>query len=506
MSTATLYFLLPEIVLIAASVLIYIAGAFFATQKAWSWLGLAGIVLAMFCLNRQQGAVDSGALLNDGFTLYMRWLTLVLALLLVLINFRPMIHGGTPEVIGSLLLVIAGAMLVVAANDLILLYVSLELISIPTYIMLFLGQDGGSRESTAKYFYLSVLASAMLLYGFSFFYGVAGTMNLEGICFTLSNWQVLPHGFGSLAKLAVVLSFAGLSFRLAVVPFHFYAPDVYQGTTNGNAALLSVIPKAAGLAVLIRLIWAAIPHWESYAWQMTVILAILTMTLGNTMALWQDNIRRLMAYSSIAHAGYLLIGLAAALATRGAPASSWDGIAALLFYLCVYSGATIGTFAVLEYLGKPRRRMEDIDELAGLGRTRPASAAMMAIFMFSLTGIPPMAGFWGKLQLFGSALNVNSATGGNTQVWFVILAILGVLNAAISAGYYLRIVAVMYFRDPAPAPPADGGLGTYTAAVICAILMIILGIYPRPLAEASNQGRPEGSRTTVAEKTFDLQY
>ncbi|MGA2798095.1 MAG: NADH-quinone oxidoreductase subunit N, partial [Thermoguttaceae bacterium] len=393
MTTATLYFLLPEIVLIAAAVAIYIAGAFLQTQKAWGWLALAAIVFAMVCLGNQNGATGGGVLISDGFALYIRWLTLALGLPLVLMNFRPLACGGTQEAIGSLLLVIAGGMLVVSANDLILLFVALELISIPTYILLYLGPgDVGSQESAAKYFFLSVLASAILLYGFSFIYGTAGTMKLDGIRMAMTSLSDMPWGFDNLAKLALLLTFAGLSFRLAAVPFHFYAPDVYQGTSNSNAALLSVIPKAAGLAVLVRLVWAAMSGLGPFAWQITMAVAILSMTLGNSMALWQDNIRRMMAYSSIAHAGYLLIGLTVALAAGTGPASSWDGIVALMFYLCVYTVATIGTFAMLEYLGQPARRVEGIEELAGLGRTRPASAAMMAIFMFSLTGIPPLAG------------------------------------------------------------------------------------------------------------------
>jgi NADH-quinone oxidoreductase subunit N len=507
MTTATPYFLLPEIVLIAAAVVIYIAGAFLSTQKAWSWIALAGIVLAMVCLSYQNGATDGGVLISDGFALFIRWLILALGLLFVILNFRPLVGGGTQEAIGSLLLAIAGGMLVVSANDLVLLFVALELISIPTYILLYLGPgDVGSQESAAKYFFLSVLASAILLYGFSFIYGAAGTMKLDGIRMAMTSLSDMPRGFDSFAKLALLLTFAGLCFRLAAVPFHFYAPDVYQGTTNSNAALLSIIPKAAGLAVLVRLVWAAMSGLGPLAWQITMVVAILTMTLGNTMALWQDNFRRMMAYSSIAQAGYLLIGLTVALAVGIGPPGSWDGIAALMFYLCVYAVATIGTFAMLEYMGQPGRRLEGIDELAGLGRTRPISAAIMALFMFSLTGIPPLAGFWGKLQIFGSALNVNAQAGGDVRIWFVVLAILGVLNAALSAGYYLRIVGVMYFRSSSAETRAEGGWGAFTAAAACAIVTVIISFYPGPLIKASNQARPVISQAPKIEKSFDLHY
>ncbi len=505
MTTATIYFLLPEIVLIAAATFIYIAGVFFRTQKAWSWLALVGIAFAMVCLGGQNDKTGGGVLLSDGFTFYIRWLILALGLLFVLLNFRPLADGGTPEAVGSLLLVIAGGMLVVSADDLILLFVALELISIPTYILLYLGPGGvGCRESAAKYFFLSVLASAILLYGFSFVYGTAGTMKLEGIHNALTSLQNMPQGFANLAKLALLLTFAGLCFRLTAVPFHFYAPDVYQGTSNSNAALLSVIPKAAGLAVLARLVWAAMPALGLLAWQITMAVAILTMFLGNTMALWQDNPRRMMAYSSIAHAGYLLIGLSAALAVGAGPMGSWDGIAAISFYLCVYAAATIGTFALLEYLGEPGKRVENIDELAGMSRTRPILAAMMSIFMFSLTGIPPLAGFWGKLQIFGSALNVDAQPGGNVRIWFVILAVLGVLNAAISAGYYLRIVGVIYFRPPSSEHRTGGGWGALTAAMICALATLIIGLWPGPLAKISDQARPMVPQPPRIEKTVDL--
>jgi NADH-quinone oxidoreductase subunit N len=507
MSTSTVHLLLPEIVVIATAVLIYIAGAFSRMERIWSWIALAGIILSAVLLSRLSGPIESSVLIADDFSLFIRWLSLALGALLLLLNFRPLNNNGTPETIGSLLLVIAGSMLVATANDLILLFVALELISIPTYILLYLGRDNpGYQEAAAKYFFLSVLASVILLYGFSFIYGVAGTMNLDGIRIAFTSLQDLPGGFNNLAMLALLLTFAGLSFRLAAVPFHFYAPDVYQGATNANAALLSVIPKVAGLTVLVRLVWFSMPDVGTFAWQITLAVAILTMTLGNTMALWQDNLRRIMAYSAIAHAGYLLIGLSVAFAVGLHPPGSWDGIAALLFYLCVYAPATLGVFAMLEYLGQPSKTVETVDDLAGMGATKPFSAAMIAIFMLSLTGIPLVAGFWGKFLLFGSALNVKTGPGamGNLQFWFTALAVIGVLNAAISAGYYLRIVGVMYFRQSAAAPHDDKRWGAWITAVVCALLTIIIFLYPRPLINASNQARPIITQTQTIEASADL--
>ncbi len=194
------------------------------------------------------------------------------------------------------------------------------------------------------------------------------------------------------------------------------------------------------------------------------------------------------------------------LATKNNLPNSWDGIAAILFYLCVYTVATIGTFAMFEFLGQRRQSIEAVDDLSGLAHTRPGAAAMIAVFMFSLTGIPPLAGFWGKLYLFASALNVNaqSGAGGNMRLWFVLLAILGVLNAAISAGYYLRIVSVMYFRGPEHRQSAEGGLGAWTAAVACAVVTIIIGFYPAPLIRVSNRTCPDISQLTRIERTLDI--
>jgi NADH-quinone oxidoreductase subunit N len=228
------------------------------------------------------------------------------------------------------------------------------------------------------------------------------------------------------------------------------------------------------LIALVRLLVVAMPGMEPYAWQAVLVVSVLTMTLGNVLALWQDHLRRLLAYSSIANAGYLLIGLAVAMADGDAP-GPWNGVSALGFYLAAYAAATIGAFAVLEYLGQPGRPLEGVEELAGLARTRPSAAAMLAIFMFSLTGVPPLAGFWGKLMVFGSAL-----CAGNR--WFTGLAIVGVLNAAIAAAYYLRIVVVMYFRTPLATPRAQGGAGAWWAAMLCTLLVLAIGnaVHPAP--------------------------
>ncbi len=267
------------------------------------------------------------------------------------------------------------------------------------------GARKGTLESGTKYFFLSVLSSGLLLYGFSFLYGSAGSLSLVEIRSALASSGELT-GTAAFAPLALVLIFAGLGFRLTAVPFHFYAPDVYQGTTNPNAGLLAVAPKIAALVALVRIAGVAMPGTERLGWQVALALAMITMTLGNVLALWQNNVRRLMAYSSVAHAGYMLIGLAVGFAVSGgaAEATNFDGIGAAFFYMLVYAAATAGTFAALTYLGGDDGELDTVDQLAGLTRNHPKTALAMAIFMFSLTGLPPLAGFWGKFTLFTGAL------------------------------------------------------------------------------------------------------
>ncbi len=484
MTAADLRLLVPEIVLIVAAVTIYLAGAFSTARRVWSWIAAGALLLAAAALWYQNPSADGGSLGCDTLARYVQWFALAAGALLVSLASRPLRFDGTPEYVGSLLLTVAGLMLVAAAEDIVLLFVALELISIPTYVLLYLGRgDAESQESTAKYFFLGVLASAILLYGFSFLYGATGSTAFSEVRAALDGTKALPAGFAVFARLAMVLVFAGLCFKVAAVPFHFYAPDVYQGTTHANAALLSVVPKAAGFVVMARILVAAMPGMEPYSWGVVLAVAVLTMTFGNVMALWQDDFRRLLAYSSIAQAGYMLLALAVGLAAPGAP-GGWNGIVALWFYLATYAAATIGAFATMEYLGRAERRLDSVDDLAGLGRTRPAAAAVMGVCMFSLAGVPPLAGFWGKLLVFGGALSVD--TSGTAGWWFTAAAIVGVLNAAVAAAYYLRIVAVMYFRIPLATPYAQGGRGAWMSAVVCALLVVGIGIYPGPLMRAGN--------------------
>ena len=516
----TINLLLPEIVLLAGATIIYLAGAFFPKRffphaAAVAAILLAGVILLVQELHTRAGLLStglgawlSGPIAVDLLGQICLWGILLFGLLLVMLSADSPTVRPTAEYVGSLLLIVAGLMIVAVAYDLVLLFVGLELISIPTYIVLYLGRrDPFGQEATTKYFFLSILSSALLLYGFSFLYGAAGSTRLDDLYYALHSAGTLEKGGPGvvLAPIAVLLVFAGLGFRMTLVPLHFYAPDVYQGTSNANAGVLSTLPKIAGLLVLVRIVYASMPGLEPLGWKVALVMAVATMTLGNLVALWQSDIRRLLAYSSIAHGGYILIGVAAGLAHAptfvggklidAAPGGiELQGVGAAFFYLAVYCVATIGAFAALKYLGGRDSQVDSLDELAGLGRSRPLPALALAVSMFSLAGVPPLAGFWGKLTLFITALGVDSnpppGEPAPLRPWFVGLAIIGVVNAAIAMAYYLRVVAAMYFRAgdaaKASAVKAEGGTGAWWAMVACTLLVIGVGVCAIPVIQVTD--------------------
>ncbi len=486
----TIQLLAPEALLVLAASAIFVAGAFTRSRAWWATCAIisylaAAVVLAGQGWPQHAASLNSGPALLDPMSLGLRWVGLLVGLIFTLTAARLADEDLASEYFGCLMLVASGIMITASANELVLLFLGLELISIPTYVLLFLGRrDRASGEATMKYFYLSILSSALLLYGFSLLYGlgkttlIAGTAAHPGIREAITNLAPTAT-FAPLASLALVLVTAGLGFKLTIAPLQFYAPDVYQGTTSANAGLLAVAPKIAAIVGLIRLIIVAMPSVAEFAWQLALILAILTMTIGNVCALWQRNIRRLMAYSSIAHGGYLLIGLAAAAAaTAATPGPFRGGITAMLFYVVVYALATMGAFAALAYLGSARRDVNDVDELAGLARSQPLVAGALAIFMFSLAGLPPLAGFWGKFNLFAAAIELATSAPSHLALWFAILAVAGAINAAIAAAYYLRIIAVMYFQSEKQPFTAAGGRTARLATILCAIFVIAVGAWP----------------------------
>jgi NADH-quinone oxidoreductase subunit N len=540
--------LLPEAVLVVAACAFFLGGTWRARRRLWGIAALVALALAGVALAYTAAGVrsvealkqeisepprkdpnispagqqvlderrkhDEAALpamvyaspvLHSRLSVLFAWIAIAGGAVLVLLSWNDVPDEYAAEYHACLLLVTAGVCLTGMANDLITLFLALELVSIPTYILLYLPRsDPRAQESAMKYFLLSIFSSALLLFGFSYLYGAAGTTNIPAIVDALSGPAGAEPGAAGLALVALVLVTAGLGFKLAAAPFHFYAPDVYQGTTTSAAALLAFAPKVAAVAALIRLLGYA-PGFAGgrvlgldlggQTPRLLWILAAVTMSLGNVLALLQDNLKRLFAYSSVAHAGYMLVGLA--VAPKLGDAAAAGGVDAVLFYLVAYGAMTVGAFAVIGWLSTPARPVETVDDLAGLSGSRPAAALVMALFLFSLIGMPLTAGFWGKLQLFfgtmstgpdpahAALLKPEDLARQTADAWFFrALGLILAVNAAVGAWYYLRIAAVMYLRTPLQLLERTRPWPAMAAVWACALVTLGVGLFPWPLSQA----------------------
>lgn len=479
----------PEAILLLTVCVMFLAGPFLVNshpaaprglRHRWGALSLMALAAAWLAwLGSGAEPVSTGPFRADELLWFIRGLTFPAGVLLALLLWNQIDDGHAAEAHACLLAILAGANLTAAANDLVTLFLALELVSMPTYVLLYLPRrDRAMREATMKYFLLSVFSSALLLYGLSWLFGAAGTTSLAGIAEQAAFLRVtLQH---EPVRIAALLVIAGLSFRITAVPFHFYAPDVFQGVTSSAAALLSVLPKIVGFAALLRLLpvftgRASLEEWippASIQWLLAV-LAVLTMFGGNLLALRQRHLHRLLAYSSVAHAGYMLVGLAV-----GGQGTAAPGPSAILFYLGVYGLMTIGVFAFLSAAGTGRRSLTTDADLAGLSRRRPVAALCLAVCLFSLTGLPPTAGFMGKLNLFLASWSTGGLVGQG-------LAALLALNAAIAAWYYLRLIAVMYLEPASsPAEPAQEP-AAWLAGTVCTLATVALFAAPQWVWDAA---------------------
>jgi NADH-quinone oxidoreductase subunit N len=487
----TLRILIPELIVLVAGVAMMTAAPFFRwPRRTWCAIGagaLTAALLALLAVSGLQTDMYASVALNDSLGFYGRLVVLLSGLILLALAHDEPADDTAGEFFGAFLMINAGAMLVTTANELVFLFVGLELVSMPTYMLLYLTRRTSTTQETAtKYFYLSIFSSGLLLYGLAFLYGVAGVSNLKALA-TLS-WFLpsIPHP--QLGLVAVVFVLAGLCFRVAAVPFHFYAPDVYQGSPTVLAALLSWVPKGVGFVAMVRALTAVIsvkgPD-DPLVWKAVMIswvVAAATMILGNTLALLQNNLKRLLAYSAIAHAGYLMIGVTVAFANGPKSGSVYYGCESIFFYLVAYALMTLGAFGVIIGLQTAGRGVETVEDLAGLGSTQPLPALALAICLLSLSGIPPLAGFWGKFEIFASAF---AASPEDNSGPFILLAVIGVLTAAVGAYYYLRIVVTMYLRPARQTVVPQGGWPVALAVGACASLSLILGLFPGPIVRAS---------------------
>jgi NADH-quinone oxidoreductase subunit N len=498
----TLLIILPELLILLSAIVMMTAGAFVKFPRHyWSIASAVTLVLAMFVLAllpRLDGDPYGSVALNDALTGYGGFLFLLTGLIVLAMAHDQVDDARAPEFFGSLLMINAGAMLVASANELVFLFVGLELVSMPTYLLLYLSKrTGATQEAATKYFFLSIFSSGLLLFGLAYLYGMVGVSNLKALAIlgqAHPSMPDVPHPILGLIALVFVMS--GLGFRVAAVPFHFYAPDVYEGSPTILAALLAWVPKAVGFIAILRTLTAVIPTdvlppspLTEQAVTLSLIIAVLTMTLGNTVALGQTNLKRLFAYSSIAHAGYLMIGVTVAFRNGDVangttlPIPTELGSEAILFYLVSYALMTLGAFAIIIGLSTPERPVETIDDLAGLAKSHRILALAMAICLFSLAGIPPLAGFWGKLNIFVAAFAASGNTDSQKYQW---LAVIGVINAAIGAAYYLKIVVAIYLREPVGRPLVPRlTWPTATAIGACTILTVLIGLNAQPLYTAS---------------------
>ena len=453
--------ILPELVLSVFGIIVMMADPLIPEQNSKKPLGIVAIigVLTGLAATAYQTEFYGSAFYEtvsvDTFSVFFHVVVLLIALVVILVSFEYLevqrIRSG--EYYALVLFGTVGMMLMSAAVELVLVFIALEISSISTYILAGMRRRAAeSAEASLKYFLLGSFATAFFLYGVALIFGATGTTNVYGIAHYFQTQQA-----SALAYLAVGLMFVGLGFKVATAPFHVWTPDVYEGSPAPVVALMSTGPKAAAFAVLLRVLFATgAPGWFWMIW----ISAALSMTLGNIGALVQQNVKRLLAYSSIAHAGYVLVAFAAA---------KQVGISAAIFYLASYAAMNVGAFAVVSHFASTGEKYVTLDDYAGLGRRSPLLAAILTIFLLSLIGIPVTGGFFAKFYVFSAALQSN----------LVGLTIIGVMNSAIAAYYYLRVIVYMYMRDErteAPVARIPAGLGVGLA--ISLVATIYLGVMP----------------------------
>jgi len=467
----------PEVIVSLVAMLILMLD-FIAPRGRRDWLGylsVLGVLLTLMVLIRQWGAprsAFSGQYLSDPFALFFKIVFLVSAALILLMSIGYLKSEGIDkgEFYGLILFATLGMMLMASAVDLLILYIGLETMSISIYILAgFLKRERRSNEAALKYLLMGGFSSAVILYGIVMLYGLTGALGLKDIASALTADKLTNPAL----ILAMVMLAAGFGFKIAAVPFHMYIPDVYEGAPTPVTALLSAASEIAGLAILLRVFLVAIPGLQVRWALLFYVLSLLTMTVGNVVAIAQSNIKRMLAYSSIAHIGYLLIGLVAGREL---------GISATLLYTLVYALMTLGAFAMVILLCVGEVKGERIDDFTGLAQRSPMAAATMLIFLLSLAGVPPTAGFVGKLYLFGAAIE-------RGYIW---LAVIAVVNSAISLFYYMKVAMAMYMRDVPPAGLALSPSRPLRVALFVAVLgTLAIGIYPGPfldLARASVAG------------------
>ena len=463
---AAVYPVLPELVLAAGAMVLLMMGAWRGDQSTAALSGFAVMLLILagvliLLMPADKTVAFGGSFVVDAFSRYLKLLVLVgsIGVVLLSVEFLRDLQRRKFEYPILILLATTGMLMLISAADLIALYLGFELMSLSLYVMAAIDRDNArSTEAGLKYFVLGALSSGMLLYGASLIYGFTGTVSFVGIA------QAVGDG-GLGLTFGLVFLLAGLCFKVSAVPFHMWTPDVYQGAPTPVTAFFAAAPKVAAIAIFMRVSIAAFPGIALQWQQIIVFVSIASMALGSFAAIGQRNIKRLMAYSSIGHMGFALVGLAA---------GTSDGIQGVLVYMAIYVAMTLGTFACIISMRRQGKPVEDISDLAGLARTKPVMAFFFAVLMFSMAGVPPLAGFFAKFYVFLAAIQAGLFT----------LAVLGVVSSVVGAYYYLMIVKTMYFDEPAEAfDTMAGELGTVLG--VSGLVVLLFSLYPGLLVDAA---------------------
>ncbi len=456
---------LPEVILAVVAMALLMLGVFRGdgSTRTVSWLAVAAMAVAGFFVitGPSDGVVTfSGMFVVDRFAVFMKVLVLIGSALALVMSFGYLRDEGMERFEFPVLLVLAtlGMLMMVSANDLMALYLGLELQSLALYVVAaFKRESLRSTEAGLKYFVLGALSSGMLLYGCSLIYGITGATDFAALSAALSGGGEVPIGL----VIGLVFLVSGLAFKVSAVPFHMWTPDVYEGAPTPVTAFFAVAPKIAAVALFLRVMMSPFGGLVSQWQQIIVVVSIASMVLGAFAAIRQDNIKRLMAYSSIGHVGYALVGLAAGTA---------EGMRGTILYMTIYLVMNVGTFAVILNMKRAGAMVEGIHDLAGLARSRPLMALAMGIFMFSLAGIPPLAGFFAKLYVFLAAVNAE----------LYALAVIGVLASVVGAFYYLRIIRIMYFDAPSEVFDAPVASEMRVILAAAAVFTLFFFAYPAP--------------------------
>jgi NADH-quinone oxidoreductase subunit N len=459
---------LPEVILAIGVLALILVGAWRGDRSyglvSELAVGLLGVALLSIVLSTHpEASVFDDAYIDDGFSRFVKGLTLAASLFTILLSTDFLRRAGLDKFEYPILILLAtlGMLLLISADNLIALYLGLELMSLALYVVAaFARDDGRASEAGLKYFVLGALSSGMMLYGSSLLYGFAGTISFTGIAAAISGSAPIGVIFG------LVFVLAGLAFKMSAAPFHMWTPDVYEGAPTPVTAFFASSAKMAAVAITVRITLTAFPGITGQWRQIIIFLAIVSTLLGSFAAIGQTNIKRLMAYSSIGHMGFVLIGLSA---------GTEAGVKGIAIYLAMYSVMTLGAFAAILTMRVEGKPVENISDLAGLSRRNGATAFFLAMLMFSLAGVPPLGGFFAKYYVLLPAV----------QAGLYPLAVIGVLASAVAAYYYLRIVKVMYFDEPAPAFDASPATVRGVLA-LSTIFLLFFWIYPAPLMDAAS--------------------